>query len=365
MATARPAMFQYLRQPVKGWIYTPRWDLTFISLSAILVGVPFLAYQLMVAAGLSDATSASVVDLVVTLLIGGPHLYATFTRTIADPHFRQHHKRIIATSVLIPIGVITLGLTAFPVLLTIFFFWASVHFLHQIVFLVECYNRRGPRQYSLVERAIDYAVICTCLYPFAFYRLVNGTFDVSGITLPFPNWLQHEWVIWAASGVFAVALALFLGKTARELISGQVHWPRLLLIGLTVVIGFFVPSASRLDAAFQGFNAWHSFQYLGLTWYANRLASERSQSMSPFVRRISGPGDGWRFYGLLILCTIGAGAIIGVLMLLREPLGLLPEQPFYITILSFLLIHYYHDHVLFTHPEAIVADHMAQSSENF
>jgi hypothetical protein len=359
MATTRPAQLHYLRQPVDGWIYSPRWDLTFISLSAVLVGLPFLAYQLMTAVGLTAGVSASVVDLVVTLLIGGPHLYATFTRTIADPNFRRHHRRIIATSALIPIGVVALGLTAFPILLTIFFFWASVHFLHQIVFLVECYNRRGPCPYSLLERGIDYAVICTCLYPLAFYRLVNGTFDVSGITLPFPVWLQHDWVIWLASGAFGLALTLFLGKTAREILSGQVHWPKLLLISLTVVVGFFVPSASRLDAAFQGFNAWHSFQYLGVTWYANRLAAERSQTMSPLIRRISGPGDGWRFYGLLILCTIGAGAIIGMLMLLRGPLGLLPEQPFYITMLSFLLIHYYHDHVLFTDPEAIVADRTA------
>ena len=62
-----------------------------------------------------------------------------------------------------------------------------------------------------------------------------------------------------------------------------------------------------------------------------------------------------------MLCTIGAGAIIGVLMLLRGPLGLTPEQPFYITMLSFLLIHYYHDHVLFTDPEAIVAERSAAS----
>jgi len=142
----------------------------------------------------------------------------------------------------------------------------------------------------------------------------------------------------------------------REIREGRAHWPKLLLIGLTVVVGFFVPAASRLDAAFQGFNAWHSFQYLGLTWFANRLAAERNLPMSSFTRRLSGPGDGWRFYGLLVLCTIGAGVIIGVLLLLRGPLGLTPEQPFYMTMLSFLLIHYYHDHVLFTDPEAIVAD---------
>jgi hypothetical protein len=358
LSTARPK----LDRPSAGWLRSPAWDLTFISLSAVLVGLPFGAYTLLTATGVPAGTSASIIDVLVTLLIGGPHMYATFTRTVADPGFRAHHRRIIATSALIPVGVVALGLAAFPVLLTIFFFWASVHFLHQVVFLVECYNRRGGRALGLADRAIDYAVICTCLYPLAVYRLVNGTFDVSGITLPFPIWLRHEWVIWAASAAFGLALLLFLVKSAREIAAGTAHWPKLLLIGLTVVVGFFVPGASRLDAAFQGFNAWHSFQYLGLTWYANRLMMERGQVRSPLLRRIAGPRDGWRFYGLLVLCTIGAGAIIGVLLLLREPLGLRPEQPFYITVLSFLLIHYYHDHVLFTDPEAIVAQDAAQGA---
>jgi hypothetical protein len=42
-------------------------------------------------------------------------------------------------------------------------------------------------------------------------------------------------------------------------------------------------------------------------------------------------------------------------MALKQPLGLNDAQPFYITMLSILLIHYYHDHVLFTKPETIVA----------
>jgi hypothetical protein len=87
--------------------------------------------------------------------------------------------------------------------------------------------------------------------------------------------------------------------------------------------------------------------------------------MSSFTRRISGPGDGWRFYGLLVLCTLGAGAIIGVLLLLRGPLGLSPAQPFYMTMLSFLLILYYHDHVLFTDPEAIVAERATPAQSRY
>ncbi len=338
------------------WLRSPSWDLTFISLSVVLVALPYTAYKLMMLSGMTDGTSATVVDLIVTLLIGGPHMYATFTRTVADPNFRANHRRIIATSILIPIGVVTLGFANFPVLLTLFFFWASVHVLHQIVFLVECYNRRSPRPLSLLDRGVDYAVVFTSLYPLATYRLVRGTFNVSGITLPFPEFLKHDWVIYAAFAAFAVSLALFLAKTVREVREGRAHWPKVLLIGLTVAVSFFLPGAARLDSAFQGFNAWHSFQYLGLTWYANRLAQQHHEAQSGFTRWMSGPQSGWRFYGAMILCTLGAGVVLGILMLLRGPLGLSPEQPYYITILSFLLIHYYHDHVLFTHPEAIVAE---------
>lgn len=356
MATSPSYALPSTRPYSGGWLRSPSWDLIFISLSAVLVALPYTGYQLMVRLGVAAPTSATVVDLLVTLLIGGPHMYATFTRTIADPNFRANHRRIIATSIIIPISVIALGFGAFPLLLTLFFFWASVHVLHQIVFLVECYNRRSPKPLSLMERGIDYAVVFTSLYPLAAYRLVHGTFNVSGITLPFPAFLKHDWVIWAAFAAFAISLALFLGKTAREISQGRAHWPKLLLIGLTVGISFFLPGADRLDSAFQGFNTWHSFQYLGLTWYANRLALDHNQQMSSFTRRLSGPKDAWRYYGAMILCTLGAGVILGILLLLRGPLGLTAEQPYYITVLSFLLIHYYHDHVLFTHPEAIVAD---------
>lgn len=355
MATSSSVALPGARPSTGGWLHSQTWDLTFISLSVLLVALPYTAYKLMLWAGLAEATSATVVDLVVTLLIGGPHMYATFTRTLADPGFRANHRRIIATSILIPLAVVLIGFNAFPVLLTLFFFWASIHVLHQIVFLVECYNRRSPRPPSLFERGVDYAVVFTSLYPLAAYRLVRGTFNVSGITLPFPEFLKHDGVIYLAFAAFAVALALFLAKTARELREGRAHWPKLLLIGLTVLVSFFLPGADRLDSAFQGFNAWHSFQYLGLTWYANRLAQERALPQSAFTRWMSGPHGGWRYYGVLIACTLSAGLILGALLLLRGPLGLSAEQPYYITILSFLLVHYYHDHVLFTHPEAIVA----------
>ena len=342
-----------VRPASMGWLRTPAWDLTFISLSAILVPLPLAVYTQLTSLGLAADDSGSVVDALVALLIGGPHMYATFTRTLADPQFRIHHRRIVATSLLIPIGVISIGLSAFPVLLTIFYLWASVHVLHQIAYLVECYSRRGVRQSSAFDRGIDYAVVFTSLYPLALYRMVHGTFVISGVTLPFPDAVRHDWVAWIAFAVFGAALTLFLARTIREFRRGEEHWPKLLLITITVSVAFVLPAADRLDMAFQGFNAWHSFQYLGLSWFALRLARERRQVTAPLIQRLTGPGAGWRFYGALVLCTLGAVGLIGVLMLLREPLGLTRQQPYYFTVLSFLLVHYYHDHVLFRRPEAL------------
>src|SRR5438477_9095695 len=114
------------------WLRSPAWDLTFISLSAVLVPLPLTLYTTLTTIGLAADDSGSVVDAIVALLIGGPHIYATFTRTFADPVFRVHHRRIVATSMLIPVGVIAIALAAFSALLTVFYLWASVHVLQQI-----------------------------------------------------------------------------------------------------------------------------------------------------------------------------------------------------------------------------------------
>jgi hypothetical protein len=56
-------------------------------------------------------------------------------------------------------------------------------------------------------------------------------------------------------------------------------------------------------------------------------------------------GRFYYFYGINIALTLGALCLIGVVFLLS---GLPFEQSYYIVVLSFLLMHYYHDHVLFT-----------------
>ena len=71
--------------------------------------------------------------------------------------------------------------------------------------------------------------------------------------------------------LFVLALAAFVVKTAIEIRRGRVHYPKVLLMMVTIGLSILITSYSgdRLEIAFQGFNTWHSFQYLALTWYTS------------------------------------------------------------------------------------------------
>jgi hypothetical protein len=158
---------------------------------------------------------------------------------------------------------------------------------------------------------------------------------------------------------------------------------------------FWTPAFPNLDTAFQGVNAWHSFQYLALTWYANRLREQRTGRRIGFLHVIE---DAWRrasfataaagaqgaslaqrlwlgftaglrrvdrdtgwstFYLMcLAMLPISGLLIISARGLWPDVHGDLPgadEAYTYMGILSVLLVHYVHDAVLFTDEDALVA----------
>ncbi|MGH7479805.1 MAG: hypothetical protein ACREJ8_09505 [Candidatus Methylomirabilales bacterium] len=351
------------------WLRDKRWDLTFISFSVVLVAFPIITYifanqfipqinQLLRTIGSSfiwdDDASRNLVNGLIAIFIGGPHMYATFTRTAFDEEFTRRHKLVMGLSVLIPVGVVYFGVTHFQLLLTFLFFWASVHILHSIVLIMECYDKKLRRSLTRRTRMIDYAVIFSSLFPIATYKFVRGEFAIGTNVIYFPEFLKVSAVFYLVTAAFAVALLLFIAKTIREMREGVANYPKILLMSLTIVVSFFIPAFRNLDVAFQGFNTWHSFQYLGLTYYINRIRHEKGEISNAFVDRISQEGKGWQYYFLNIGFTVLAIGLILVLLMFRETLGLSFDQCYYIVVLSFLLMHYLHDHVLFTQPEAIL-----------
>ena len=211
-----------------------------------------------------------------------------------------------------------------------------------------------PQKISLSSRLIDYAVLFTALYPIATYKFVHQDFYIGANKILYPDFLRSDYIFYLVTAVFVASVVLFIAKTVSEVRAGTASYPKIILISLTGLVAFFIPSFPNLDVAFQGFNAWHSFQYLGLTFYINRLRHERGEIETKFIDKMSEDGKTWKYYLFNVGLTACAVAVIALLIYFSPHLGLSFDQCYYIVVLSFLLMHYLHDHFLFTKSEEIV-----------
>jgi hypothetical protein len=350
------------------WLRSRNWDLMFITLSVIFVPLPYLVYLLAVRLGVNDDVSRNVVNGFVAIAIGGPHMMSTFLRTGLDKDFKKRYPMLIRSSVIIPIVVVSLAFLNLHLLLTIFFFWAATHVLHQVTYIVELYRHKEhtfvrKSAVTLQARVIDYAVIATCLFPFAALKISQGSFvvGVNDLTSIVPDLFQHQWFFILMSFAFGAALLAFLGKTYIEWRGGYVNWPKTIFILLTVAVAFTMPALPNLDTAFQGLNTWHSFQYLALTFYIIKIRQSygKLNENAPLVAKFSKGKDS---RGLFALCTMMLVGSVVVFVIVYAVAGIIKpgieanlhfDIAYYTAILSFLWIHYYHDHFLFTNFEAL------------
>src|SRR6266542_3718748 len=196
------------------WINNRRFDLIFLTLSGVLVFLPYVSYGFLQKIGASEGTASLIVGLAVTLLVGGPHMYSTYLRTALEPRFREKYGLLAYLPlVVIPALVVIGSFYAFLLLLTAFFFWASVHVTHQAQFISETYRRKVGSRITTLDRLLDGAVILGALYTVAMYKFVTGRFTMGSSTLLFPEFLKHIWVAQAFTAGFA---ALFLYYVIRS-----------------------------------------------------------------------------------------------------------------------------------------------------
>jgi hypothetical protein len=348
-AIAGTASFLPRREP--GWIYKPSWDLPLIIFSAVLVPLPFLvAWGAQVSGWLKPRQAIDLINITVALLIGGPHLFSTVTFTFLDSRFRARHPRYLALALLLPATVIYLGVYHYLILVTFFFSWASLHVLHQIIYLTDCYRARSSLAERKWSRYADYGLILTGLYPIGMYKLSLRQFQVGGVTLPYPDFLMPLHLPVLAGIVFSVFLVWWVAKTAEEFREGRGNVPKTLLISITTLVSFSLPLGSNLDVLFQGYNTWHSFQYLFLLWMINRLRDQRGEIDNRFVQRIVRQGSMIPYYACFLAAT---GFLVLVTVVVRALTPLSPDRSYFVVVLSVLLMHYYFDHFLFSHPRMI------------
>jgi len=349
------------------WLKDRRWDLIYIILSVFVVPLPYIFYLLGIRLGIDADVARNVINGFVAIAVGGPHMMSTFLRTGLDGDFKKRYPMLIRSSIIIPIIVVSLAFLNLDLLLTIFFFWAMLHVLHQVTYVTELYNhkerkvmKRGP--ISLQSRAVDLALIFTCLFPMAAYKISQGTFAIgtNDLTAVIPEVFQDAWFFQLATAVFVVALVAYVIKTAMEWRAGTINWPKTIFITLSVAVFFPLAAFSNLDTAFQGANTWHSFQYLPITFYIIKVRTQAGAlNNAPIVQRFN-KGEGYR--GLYLLSALLLGGSLAVFLGVYALAGaIIPnidanrhfDIAYYTAILSFLWIHYYHDHFLFTNFEAL------------
>ncbi|HEY7391390.1 MAG TPA: hypothetical protein VH640_22940 [Bryobacteraceae bacterium] len=335
------------REP--GWIYKASWDLPLLILSAILVPLPFLvAWGAEVSGWMKPDKVIDLINITVAALIGGPHLFSTITYTFLDGGFRRNHSRYAMLAFLLPMGVVYLGVKHYTLLITFFFTWASLHVLHQIIYLSDCYRARSGMPDPRWSRFVDYGLILTGLYPTGLYKLSLSQFRVGGIIPPYPDWLKSFHLPEVAGFVFGAVLLVWIGKTVQEFRARRASFPKTLLIAITTVVSFCLPLGKNLDVLFQGYNTWHSFQYLFLLWLLNRLRLERGQIDNAFVKNLVRRNTMTAYY----LCFLAAtGVLVLLTVLVRSITSLAADQSYFVVVLSVLLMHYYFDHFLFTQPQ--------------
>ncbi len=319
--------------------------------SAALVPFPFVAAWAAQVSGLVQPQQAiDLINIAVALLIGGPHLFSTVTFTFLDGNFRARHPWYTSLAFLLPIGVIYLGVYHYTALITFFFTWASLHVLHQVIYLTDCYRARSGAAERPWSKYIDYGLILTGLYPIGLYKLSLRQFRVGGIVLPYPDFLLRLHLPIVAGVVFGAFLAAWIVKTIMEFREGQASIPKTLLLSITTVVSFSLPLGSNLDVLFQGYNTWHSFQYLFLLWLINRLRYQRGELDNEFVRNLVRRNSMAAYYGCFLAAT---GAIVVLTLIVRALTPLAADQSYFVVVLSVLLMHYYFDHFLFSHPRMV------------
>ncbi len=354
------------------WLRNRRWDLLFITLSVVVVPLPYALYLLGVQLGLEENFSRNLVNTFVAVAIGGPHMMSTFLRTGMDERFKERYPTLIRSSIIIPVIVISLAFLNLSLMLTFFFFWASLHVLHQVTYIVELYNHKEARfirksALSPIARLIDYAVVLTSLFPIAMWKISQGQFEIGQNDLgeAIPDLFQqpeNPWFFVLVTLVFSSALLSFFGKSVYEYRNGILNLPKFSFVTLTVLVAFFTPLLPNLDTAFQGMNTWHSFQYLAITFYIIKIRQMVGDldDDAPLVARFSRRSkDAKALYAFSALLLIGSAVIFLLVYILAGIVrpGIDGNSHFdiayYTAILSFLWIHYYHDHFLFTDFEAL------------
>ncbi len=255
------------------WIDSPRRDLT------LYIGSVAVSWAILIA-HVQLGVSALALYWIWILFLDGPHLWATWARTVLDREDRQRRRDILRRSLgwaLLPVGTMALAWTTgerLPYFLFLAFVqvWAYWHVVRQHYGLLSIYQRKAGEPAG-VASPIEYTVFYTVmLAPFVSFALRHPGARAE-LGLPAVLSVAESWIVATMGAITAAALVIWVGREARRLVLGQpVNVAKHLFLfacySLHLVLLLHPTWSVRMDLlAFSPIiTAFHNIQYQGVAW---------------------------------------------------------------------------------------------------
>jgi len=266
-----------------------------------------------------------------TVLLSGPHLFATYTRTyLAPDEWRRRGRLLLGSLGLFLVGPAVLLLCGglalsgapwhrapFAAFLALATLWAFWHMVRQHYGILRLYQRKNADEATADRRADAWLLHAGLLAPLIILITRHPEARTPLGLPPIEPGSTWEPVVHAACFIaLAVSVALFLGRQfLRWRRGGGVNGPKIVFLAVLLPYYFFVCTRSELLSApllgvIPVLIVPHDIQYLALVRYYNRNRERE------FLGRQERPDVGCRISGsvpLYGICAVGTGVVLGLL----------------------------------------------------
>lgn len=343
--------------PQRGiWIRSARYDWIFLIGGVLFIAAiiaMFYAVDPFSTNVLHLGSYAQWINILVPLLLGGPHILMSFSRNYMDSEFRMRHPALLKTA---PHGLFLciLALTVMPraigipVLMNLVFFSAVFHGLSQLAHLTIKYDRNHRREARRMrEMVLNAVLIFTGPCAYVFWAI--GTTDMRFVGVRVAPVLSHPFLVGILASTFVVAACIYLAQCVRDLAAGRFNAQRFMTIVITQIAFVVLVEVGNADVTFQAYNAWHSFQAMGLYWAACNARWHAGKQYGPAVA--------WSKDGTFLkayIWGVGFALALGVLVVglsyatMTGTMADLAISPWYFLLpITALLFHHFMDYFTF------------------
>lgn len=245
-----------------GWLRSPGFDLAFIG------GVAGLALASGALVGSRPEWFAPVLFLDL-LLLGHPHVVATFTRLAFDAEsFREHRRLVLLLPWIVIAATLALGASlGVRALATTYLYWQWFHYTRQGYGVARIYGRKAGLDAGQMRASV------ALLYAVPLFGILHRSWQAPEVFLGLPVWVLPvpRLAVTLSGAAAAAALAVWTLEQLRAWREGRLPLALCLyVLSHTAIFATGYVLIRGVDHGWLVLNVWHNAQYLMFVWLYNQ-----------------------------------------------------------------------------------------------